>query len=304
MSEQQAKYAVSKVKEETVDAVAKRVAVLERGGELHLPADYSPQNALKSAWLTLQEGKDKDGKPALEVCTRPSIMNALLDMVVQGLNPGKSQLYFICYGKQLTCQRSYFGDMAVVRRVNPRIPDDGFAYAVVYEDDELIYEVRRGKRVVSKHLQKLENVAKNKIVAAYCEIYDEDGALINSALMTMDQIKQSWMQSLVKPVDDKGNIKPGSTHGKFGEDMALRTVIRKACKPIINSSSDKTLMEAVTRSEFVQAEENGQTEIEEHANQEFFDVEPESQVEPAEPEPEAEEAPETEQATGTNGRMF
>jgi len=50
--------------------------------ELLLPDDYSIENALKSAWLILQETVDKDKKPVLEVCSRASIANGLLDMAV------------------------------------------------------------------------------------------------------------------------------------------------------------------------------------------------------------------------------
>ncbi len=72
---------------------------------------------MKSAWLILQAAVDKDKKPVLEVCSKNSIANALLDMVVQGLNPAKKQCYFIAYGNGLACQRSYFGTMAVTKQV-------------------------------------------------------------------------------------------------------------------------------------------------------------------------------------------
>ena len=64
-------------------------------GQLVLPEDYVVGNALKSAYLTLQGTKDKNFKPAMEICTQKSIANALLDMVVMGLNPAKKQCYFI-----------------------------------------------------------------------------------------------------------------------------------------------------------------------------------------------------------------
>jgi recombination protein RecT len=105
------------VKKDTVDIVAAKVKQFQENGELHFPANYSPENAMKSAWLILQTIKDRNQKPALEVCTRDSVANALLDMVVQGLNPAKKQCYFIVYGNQLVCQRSYFGTMAVTKRV-------------------------------------------------------------------------------------------------------------------------------------------------------------------------------------------
>src|SRR5690606_31984762 len=139
----------------TVDVVARRINELMRSRELHLPADYSVQNALKSAWLILQEVKDKDGRPALQVCTRDSIANALLDMAVQGLNPAKRQCYFIAYGQTLVCQRSYFGDMALVKRILPRAE---IWFNVVYEGDEFEYEFDRGRKRIVKHHQKIEHV--------------------------------------------------------------------------------------------------------------------------------------------------
>lgn len=53
----------------------------------------------------------------MEVCSRESIANSLLDMVVQGLSPAKTQCYFIVYGNQLQLNRSYFGTQAVLKRL-------------------------------------------------------------------------------------------------------------------------------------------------------------------------------------------
>src|SRR5690606_24667209 len=103
------------VKKDTVDVVAEKVRQFQERGEIHFPTNYSPENALKSAWLVLQETKDKNGKPVLQSCTKNSIANALLNMVVQGLTPAKQQGYFIAYGQQLVFQRSYFGTMAVTK---------------------------------------------------------------------------------------------------------------------------------------------------------------------------------------------
>ena len=261
------------IAKQQVATVEKRVTEMEQNGQIHLPNNYSASNALRSAFLLLQEVKDKDKRPALEVCSQASITNALLDMVVQGLNPAKKQCYFLVYGQQLACQRSYHGTMAVARMVNPKIPDDGFSYAVVYEGDELVYEIRRGKYRIATHKQKLENIDKEKIKAAYCEIYDENDKLISSELMTLEQIKQAWKQSPVHPVDDKGNIKPTSTHGKFTADMALKTVIGKPCKPVINASSDAQLMKSTKRGEQIQAEAQAEQTALENENQEFIDVE-------------------------------
>ena len=257
-------------KKTDMEAITKRVQQFINNGELTLPADYSPENAMKSAWLMLQETVDRDKRPALQVCTRESVYNALLGMAVQGLNPDKKQCYFIVYGKKLMCQRSYFGSMHVAKMVDPDIVD---IYAqTVYADDEFEYEIRHGKEVVTKHVQKLQNIQPDKIIGAYATIVYKDGREL-STVMTFDQIKQAWKQSQMKPVDDKGNIKPGSTHDKFTADMCEKTAISKACKYVINSSSDKSIVSKFARdmdAELKEAEID--QEITDNANQEFIDI--------------------------------
>ncbi|UTF48245.1 hypothetical protein [Limosilactobacillus fermentum] len=51
-------------------AVAERLDMLKDEG-LALPANYNAQNALKAAYLRLQTVKDRQGRPALTVCTEP-----------------------------------------------------------------------------------------------------------------------------------------------------------------------------------------------------------------------------------------
>jgi recombination protein RecT len=290
-AEQQIKSPVHLVKRDTVDLVAAKVQEYMQRGELDLPPNYSPANALKSAWLILQTTIDRDKQPVLASCTKASIANALLDMVIQGLNPAKKQCYFIAYGNQLVCQRSYFGTMAVAKMVDPTIAD--IVAEVVYEGDEFIYKLERGKKIVVKHEQKLENIDPKKIKAAYAMIIDKNGEVRATEIMTFEQIKQAWRQSPIHPIDDKGNIKAGTTHEKFTAEMCMRTVINKVCKPIINSSDDQRLLQAVRRSEEVAAEVEAEEEIQANANVTVIDIE--GTEAPAEPEqaeePEAQEAP-------------
>lgn len=260
---------VAVVERNIVDSVATRVRQFESKGELTFPANYVPENALKSAYLVLQETVDRNKKPVLQSCTNASIANALLSMAVQGLNPDKKQCYFIAYGDKLLLQRSYFGSMHVAKTVDPTIED--IYAAIVYEGDGFEYEIKHGKQRVTKHTQSLENVNKNNIIAAYATVLYKDGREV-STIMTFDQIKESWSQSPMKPVDEKGNIKPFSTHGKFTEEMAKKTVINRACKPIINSSSDSNIVAQFAKkidSELAEAEV--QAEIEENANTEYLD---------------------------------
>lgn len=258
------------VKDQTLDAVSKRIKAMQSGGDIHFPPAYSPQNALNSAWLILQETKTKDKQPVLQECTKVSICNALLDMVIQGLNPAKDQGYFIAYGKQLSFQRSYFGTMAVAKTVDKNISD--IPAEVVYKGDKFEFEIKKGQKIVSEHKQKLENIDPEKILAAYAMIVNSDGEIRNCVIMTIEEIKSSWRMSKMNPVNDKGDIKAGSTHAEFTAEMCKRTVINRICKPIINSSNDANLKLASGRSDVIQAESDIQEEIQENANQEVFDM--------------------------------
>jgi len=275
---------IALVKKSTVDVVTDKIRQFQDSGELHFPANYSPENALKSAWLTLQDVKDKQGNPALSVCTKDSIANSLLDMVVQGLNPAKKQCYFIVYGKILTCQRSYFGMMAVTK--NATAAKDIFA-EVVYKGDEFAFEIVRGKKKVSKHIQSLTNIEKGEIVGAYCTLVDAEDREFTE-FMTMAEIKQAWKQSKMNSEADN------STHNKFPQEMAKKTVINRACKIFLNSSDDSSLvMKHYRRTENAAEQAEAEADIAEHANREAIDVEyqynDEPQREPTKQEPEANE---------------
>ena len=267
------------VKKNVVDVVENKIMQFIQDGELHLPADYSPQNALRAAWLILQETKaktpDKEEVPALTYCTRDSIANALLSMIVQGLNPIKKQVYFIAYGNQLVCQRSYFGNIYLAKLADPEIED--IIGTVVYEGDKFEYYIHRGKTFVREHVQSLGSVDKKKIVAAYATVLRKDGneAKEYSSIMTMEEIKQAWKQSKMYPIDDRGNIKACSTHDKFTADMAEKTAINGLCKHIINTSTDNYLvLDAYRKTEDAIVTAEVTAEIEEKGNREIIDITP------------------------------
>lgn len=260
------------VKEERniTDNVLNKIHRFQSNGQIYFPENYSPENALKSAWLKLQEVKDKNGKLALEVCTQASIANALLNMVIQGLNPMKNQCYFIPYGNQLTLMRSYFGSIAVAKQFG-EIKD--ITAEVIYEGDKVETEIKRGKTIIISHSRSFENINKAKIIGAYATIlYNENHAsdiIEESLVMTMDQIRTSWKKSKLNP-DGKE-----STHSQFTEDMAKRTVINKICKYYINTKDDSNLnmiKKAFETSDEEMKEAEVEYEIEENANKEMIDV--------------------------------
>ena len=115
------------------DKVMLKVNQLEDAGGLNIPKDYSTENALKGAWLYLQSAVDKNKKPVLEVCDNASIANALFEMVIEGLSVVKKQCYFIAYGTKLECQKSYFGNLALAKRICGVKEVNG---AVIYEGDK------------------------------------------------------------------------------------------------------------------------------------------------------------------------
>ncbi len=272
-------------------AVQQMVQRFVAAGTLRLPPNYSPENALKSAWLVLQETVDKERRPVLESCTRESLTSALLDTVVQGLNPGKKQCYYIAYGKKLICQRSYFGDIALVERINP---DLQLYCDVVYEGEPFaigkMFSARSGLiTTISKHEQTFPRTT-NALVGAYCGAVDTStGENLGVVVMDMDQIKKSWNQGQTKGQSD--------AHKNFPDQMALRTVIRRFCKPLINKANDEMLIESIRRSDEDAIEAQAEEEAGTHANGEVLSLPAETVAATPEPEPEPAKAAEPAAAT-------
>lgn len=253
------------IKSEVVEAVGKQIEFLQKNGKLAIPPNYSPENALLSAYLVLQETVDKDKNPVLSSCSRPSVVNSLLDMVIQGLNPSKNQCYFIAYGKRLTCMRSYFGSMTIVK--NLAGAKDVFA-EIIYIGDEFTYDIQNGYKKVVSHTQRFANIDRDKIAGAYCTITFKDDRESFTEIMKMEQIKKAWKKSKMDPERE------GSTHKEFPEEMCKRTVINRACKRYINSSSDNALLlEALNRGDEISTQEEVADEIKKKANKEVIDIE-------------------------------
>lgn len=214
------------MQKDITDQVSNRISQLQDDG-LALPKDYNPQNALKAAWFKLQQTKDRSNRPALQVCTRSSIANALLDMVTQGLSPAKTQCYFIVYGNEVQLQRSYFGTIAAVKRLSSVKDIDA---QVVHQGDEFaIGADELGRIKVTKFVPKFENLDK-PIKGAFAFIELADGR-VDYTVMTQKQIQTSWGQSRQHNVQQK-----------FGDEMAKRTVINRAAKMYINTSDDSDLL--------------------------------------------------------------
>lgn len=246
---------------------------------VQLPENYSFENALKSAYLILRETVDRQKRPALEVCTPESVHYAIMDMATQGLNPAKMQCYFVVYGNKLQLQTSYFGDIAVAKRVRPEVAD--IRATCIYQGDEIEIEIQKGQRVIKKHVQTFESFASEEIVGVYALAVDKDERVLYSDFMTMNQVKQSWKQSArSNVVMESGNINKDTTHGKFPEEMVKKTIYHRICKKIIRTSDDSALIAANTRSDEEQpVAARVQKEIQQNANKKVIDFKPQPDAE-------------------------
>ena len=217
---------VKKTVKSVGDIVLSRVNEMSDAG-FTLPADYNPTNAIKASMLVLQEIKDKNGKPALEVCTQASIQAALFKMLTFGEDVSKVQGYFIVYGSQLQYQESYFGKVLRVRRIFPEwtpVP------MLIHEGDSFEYAIdpETGRKKVLKHEQKLENIDK-AIIGGYLYIPCADGGK-DLYIMTAKEIAAAHSKS-------RGG---GAVHKQFSTKMYSKTLVSSGCNYILNSTPSQS----------------------------------------------------------------
>lgn len=193
--------------------------------DLQLPANYDVNSATKSFYLQLLEVKDRNGKSAMEVCTPTSVVNSLQTMLNYGLTPEKKQCALIIRGDKLCCHIEYFGWVKLAKTyAGVRI-----ASQVVRKGERVILKTRPDGTLIITHKPKWE-CANNPIVGAYAVATDlRTGVVVNSEIMTMQEIQTSWLQSSNKGLE---------THKKFPHEMARKTVEARLAKHLVNKSDD------------------------------------------------------------------
>ena len=227
---------------------------------LSFPADYNPTNALMGAYLIMKETTDKSGKCILESCSQASIANSLMDMCTLGLNASKKQGYFIAYGGKCQFQKSYFGNITLARRNGLK----KINAEIIYEGDTFKYHIEKGRKVIDVHEQDFMNIDNDKLIGAYAVAIMDDGSE-EVEIMNINQLKKAWNQRMGGLKEDAS-----STHMKFKDQMAKKTVINRLCKIIGNTSTDGNISEISDRldevadSDFVA--EDVAYEIEQNAN--------------------------------------
>lgn len=242
---------------------------------LSFPADYNPTNALMGAYLIMKETTDKNGKCILESCSQASIANSLMDMATLGLNASKKQGYFIAYGGKCQFQKSYFGNITLARRNGLKTINA----EIIYDGDTFKYHIENGMKVIDVHEQDFMNIDNDKILGAYAVAVMDDGRKVVE-VMNINQLKKAWNQRMGGLKEDAS-----STHMKFKDQMAKKTVINRLCKLIGNTSTDGNISEISDRldevAEVDMVAEDVAYEIENNANQVDFEevVEPQDEQE-------------------------
>ena len=221
--------ALKKKQEDVSTQVLDRVSEMEQAGALVLPKGYHAGNALKSAWLYLQNIEDRNHYKAIDTCTKASIANVLLEMVIRGEHPMK-HCYFIPYGNQLTFMEKYTGKLMRSKR------DTEIAEVnanVVREGEEFVYTVdKKGLLQLVSHKPTFQTMGK-PIVGAYAVVVNKDGST-HLEVMTMDMIQKAWNQGGFGDKD-----RQTGAHKNFTDQMCKKTVIARACKVALESSSDR-----------------------------------------------------------------
>ena len=222
-------------KNRLTQSVLNKIGELRKGG-ITVPVGYSADNQIYLAFLKLTSMTAKNGQPMLSQVTPQSVANSLLTMCIKGLSMEKGQCTFIQYGNEVQLQQEYHGTIALAKRYGA---DDPQAQ-VIYEGDEFEFEInpKTGKKVVTKHVQKLENIDNEKIIGAWCLVpyADHPEKEPKVEVMTMKEIRQSWLQGPTKG--------QSPAHRNFPQEMAKKTVIGRACKLFISTSDDAGVYES------------------------------------------------------------
>lgn len=251
---------VAEIKKDISSQVLAKVDSFQKSGELVLPKDYVVENALKSAYIILSDPKNN----LLEKCDKSSVAEALLKMVVYGVSPIKKQCYFIPYGQKLECSVSYAGNIAIAKRYGNL---KSIKANAIFEGDTFEFEVdaTTGRRKITKHSQTLESIGNPILKGAYA-VYELNNGVTDVEIMNIKQIQAAWGQG-----GSKGN---SPAHKNFGDQMAVKTVINRACKLLISSSDDSILYDPLEENEYVDtAKGNVQQEIKDNANNETIGFE-------------------------------
>jgi len=249
---------VAEIKKDISAQVLAKVEAFQRTGELRLPKEYSVENSLKAAYIILADPRNN----LIKKCDRSSVAEALLKMVIYGVSPIKKQCYFIPYSDTLECSISYAGNIAIAKRYGGL---KSIKANAIFKGDTFEFEVDAvtGRRKLLKHSQTLESVGNPELKGAYA-VYELNDGTKDVEVMNINQIRASWGQG-----GSKGN---SPAHKNFPDQMAIKTVINRACKLLISSSDDSVLYDPLEENDSIDVTKGAvEQEVSDNANNEVID---------------------------------
>lgn len=199
---------------------------IQKGAIKAIPG-YNVQTEVYSALMKIAQTKDRNGKPALDVCTKDSICVALKDLVILGLSITKDQGYFIVYGNQLYLQKSYFGNQYVFSRFFPNLKP---TVNVAFEGDDISYmhDDIYDFDYIKVNKAEIEN-RNNPIRCAYGSIVDiTKEKKVDGCVMSWKEIEACWAHG-----------KSTNVQKEFPQEMAKRTLLNRMLKNYIKSSTNQ-----------------------------------------------------------------
>ncbi len=204
------------------DKVMNSLIAQEEDNRLRFPANYNVGNAVKSAYLKIT------GDSKLASCDQKSIAQSLVQMAILGLNPTKTQCYFVAYGKQCTLMPSYFGKVTATKRI-PNVKD--VRADVIYKGTEYTLGVDafgNDDITITKPCP-LDMRLDNEIIGAWAKVFFKDDSYYCS-LLTMQDIQNMWSMGSAN-----GKSK---AHTNFKAEMIKKSAIHRVTKMYINTCND------------------------------------------------------------------
>ena len=208
-----------KLAQDTSDWINKNI----RDNKITVPEGYNVSNEITMALMMIAQTNDKNGRPALETCTRESIMTQLRLMAQNGLSMAQKQCYPIVRKPKLCIDISYFGTISIIKRL---MPGYDVRANVIYKDDtyDYIWNEETQCYQVTNIKSSIENRDK-PIVGAYGTIFEKaTGKVIFSEVMSWKEILTSW-----------SHAKTDKVQKEFPQEMAKRTLIQRMCKLFLNT---------------------------------------------------------------------
>ena len=224
-----------KLAQDTSDWINKNI----RDNKITVPEGYNVSNEITMALMMIAQTNDKDGRPALESCSRESIMTQLRLMAQNGLSMAQKQCYPIVRKPKLCIDISYFGTISIIKRL---MPGYDVRANVIYKDDtyDYIWNEETQCYQVTNIRSSIENRDK-PIVGAYGTIFEKaTGKVIFSEVMSWKEILTSW-----------SHAKTDKVQKEFPQEMAKRTLIQRMCKLFLNTEKMSSVEGAKAYNEMV-----------------------------------------------------